>query len=364
MAMEHQDAIDTMFNLIYEMEEEKFFSCNYAEQLEECDFYNGDSCDKIPYKQLIEVTEDFGNSHYMMMRAVIESIKKFKEDFEKQVRAKEAYKKVNKKQSDKIKELKKEIEKVKKERYTDKQLEELIKEVDFEDIDCDCLPVENEFNIENWLHDIKEQIEEKNDIKLYELKEENKKLEKVIRSVGHQETIEACNKIWYDEEEEEEDDTDKLICYDCKKEPMLYTYIDEKLYCSKCCEIHEVEEENKDLKKEIKEHKKELLKACFDGYKYGCNYKQSVQDEIHFLNESGESQELIKEVFDESYQGGLNLVYNIETKDYEEQEEESDEEEKSEEEVNYNELNEEERKEINDIMWKCSIHNPENWKKK
>ena len=60
----------------------------------------------------------------------------------------------------------------------------------------------------------------------------------------------------------------------------------------------------------------------------------------------------------------MNLVYNIETKDYEEQEEESDEEEKSEEEVNYNELNEEERKEINDIMWKCSIHNPENWKKK
>ena len=177
--MEHQDAIDTMFNLIYEMEEEKFFSCNYAEQLEECDFYNGDSCDKIPYKQLIEVTEDFGNSHYMMMRAVIESIKKYKEDFEKQVRGKEAYKKVVKKQSKEI----------------------------------------------------------------------------------------------------------------------------------------------KDLKKEIKQHKKELLKASFDGYKEGCNYNQSIEDEIYFLNESGESQELIKEVFDESYQGGLNLVYNIKTKDYEEYEE-------------------------------------------
>lgn len=76
-----------------------------------------------------------------------------------------------------------------------------------------------------------------------------------------------------------------------------------------------------ELKKQNEEYKKELLKACFDGYKAGCNYKQSIQDEIDFLNESGESQELIKEVFDESYQGGLNLVYNIETKDYEEQEE-------------------------------------------
>tara|TARA_Y100001937_G_scaffold112493_1_gene160108 strand:+ start:794 stop:1051 length:258 start_codon:yes stop_codon:yes gene_type:complete len=71
--------------------------------------------------------------------------------------------------------------------------------------------------------------------------------------------------------------------------------------------------ENKKLKEE---NKKEILKASFDGYKDGCNYKQSVEDEIYFLNESGESPELIKEVFDESYQGGLNLVYNIKTKDY------------------------------------------------
>lgn len=195
--MEHQDAIDTMFDLIYEMGEAKCFSESYDEELEESDSYNehGD-LNQMTYKQLQEVTEDFGNSHYMMMRAVIESIKKYKEDFEKQVRAKEAYKKVNKKQSDKIKELKKENEK---------------------------------------------------------LKEENE------------------------------------------------------------------------------EQKKELLISAFNGYKEGCNCKQSVEDEIYFLNESGESQELIKEVFDESYQGGLNLVYNIETKDYEEYEEEDSESEEEEE---------------------------------
>ncbi len=192
MAMEHQDAIDTICELIYELEEDKYFSEYYSEELEECDFYNEQQMNEIPYKQLKEVTKDFSNSHYMMMRAVIESINKFKEDFEKQVRAKEAFKKVNKKQSDKIKELK---------------------------------------------------------------------------------------------------------------------------------------EENEELKKE-------LLIASFNGYKTGCNYNQSVEDEIDFLNDSGQSQELIKEVFDESYEGGLNLVYDIKTKDYKEEEEEyeSDEEEEEEEE--------------------------------
>ena len=247
--MNYEKAIDEIWTVISNEEIDDWFSEHYDEELEKCDvFMEKGDVNEIPLKTLKEYVDDY-NSYYIM-REVIESIKKFKEDFEKQVRAKEAYKKVVKKQSDKIKELKKEneklkeeqydnmeklaeeqymylvgftefdnlikaeqenkklkeeIEKLKKERYTDKQLEELIKEVDFEDIDCDCLPVENEFNIENWLHDIKEQIEEKID------KED-------------------------DEEEEEE--------------------------------------------------------------------------------------------------------------------------------VNYNELNEEERKEINDIMWKCSIHNPENWKNK
>ena len=241
--------------------------------------------------------------------------------FEKQVRAKEAYKKVNKKQSDKIKELKKEIEKVKKERYTDKELEEMIKEVDFKDIDCDCLPVENEFNIENWLHDIKEQIEEKIDREeIEELKEENKKLEKVIRSVGHQETIEACNKIWYDEEEEsDEEEEDKKLKEEIEGWKTIYAE-----YAGGSAKALTFENFRQHLIEENEEQKKELLIASFDGYKAGCNYKQSIQDEVDFLNESGESQELIKEVFDESYQGGLNLVYNIKTKHYEELEEEND----------------------------------------
>jgi hypothetical protein len=95
--------------------------------------------------------------------------------------------------------------------------------------------------------------------------------------------------------------------------------------------VKKQQETIKKLKEENKEHKKELLIASFNGYKEGCNYKQSVQDEVDFLNESGESQELIKEVFDESYQGGLNLVYNIETKDYEEYQEEEEEEDSEEE---------------------------------
>lgn len=95
--------------------------------------------------------------------------------------------------------------------------------------------------------------------------------------------------------------------------------------------VKKQQEKIKELKEANKEHKKELLISAFNGYKEGCNYKQSVEGEIYFLNESGESQELIKEVFDESYQGGLNLVYNIETKDYEEEEDDEAEEEEEEE---------------------------------
>jgi hypothetical protein len=242
MAMEHQDAIDTICELIYELEEDKYFSEYYSEELEECDFYNEQQMNEIPYKQLKEVTKDFSNSHYMMMRAVIESINKFKEDFEKQVRAKEAYKKVYKKQSDKIKQLKEE-QYDNMERLAEEEYMYLVGFKEFDDL-------------------IKAEQENK------ELKEENKKLK-------------------------------------------------------------ELKEENKKQNDKIKELKKELLIASFNGYKAGCNYNQSVEDEIDFLNDSGQSQELIKEVFDESYQGGLNLVYNIETKDYsgEDDEDESEEEE-------------------------------------
>ena len=254
MAVHHEEAINIVWELIYELEEEKYFKQHYDEELEKCDvFMEKGNVNELSYKQLQEVTEE--NGHYMMMRAVIESIKQYKEDFEKQVRAKEAYKKVVKKQSDKIKELKKEIEKVKKERYTDKQLEELIKEVDFEDIDCDCLPVENEFNIENWLHDIKEQIEEKIDREeIEELREDNEKLEKIIRSVGHQETIEACNKIWYDEEEEsqeeeEEDDGHYAVCETCDKklyDDGKYSSITSCTYCDDCYEKLDSDEKEED----------------------------------------------------------------------------------------------------------------------
>ena len=154
----------------------------------------------------------------------------YKALYEKELRVKEAYKKVNKKQSDKIKEQKKEIEKLKKENKT-----------------------------------LKEKYEE---------------------------------------------------YYKYKKE-----------YLDVVKENHKLEEENKKLKKE-------LLIVSFDGYRAGCNYNQSVEDEIDFLNESGESPELIKEVFDESYEGILNLVYNIETKDYSEEEEKEEDTESSEEEDN------------------------------
>jgi len=88
------------------------------------------------------------------------------------------------------------------------------------------------------------------------------------------------------ESSEEEDDTDKLICYDCKKEPFIYKHIGGKVYCSK------------------------------------CSLKLAEEEDTDTDTESSEEEE----------------------------------------EVNYNELKEEERKEISDIMWKCSIHNSENWK--
>tara|TARA_R100000805_G_C3593931_1_gene95389 strand:+ start:424 stop:858 length:435 start_codon:yes stop_codon:yes gene_type:complete len=85
----------------------------------------------------------------------------------------------------------------------------------------------------------------------------------------------------------------------------------------------QVRSENKKLKEEIKQYKKELLKASLYGFIEGCSDGSdglSIDGEIQFLNQSGESQELIKEVFDEMY-NDINLVYNIKTKDYEEIEE-------------------------------------------
>lgn len=158
--------------------------------------------------------------------------------FEKQVRAKEAYKKVNKKQSAKIKELKKEIAE-------------------------------------------KEQLNQEKKEFYENLAGKAKEATSIIKNQKHQiHQLEAT-----------------IETIKCLKEQ-----VDASL-----------KEENEELKEE---NKIELLRASFDGYKTGCNYKQSVQDEIDFLNESGESPELIKEVFDESYEGGLNLVYNIKTMDY------------------------------------------------
>ena len=85
-------------------------------------------------------------------------------------------------------------------------------------------------------------------------------------------------------------------------------------------EIIKLQEVNMKLEEQIKEHKKELLTASLDGFIEGCSDGLSIDDEIRFLNQSGESQELIKEVFDEMY-NDINLVYNIKTKDYEEIEE-------------------------------------------
>lgn len=210
--------------------------------------------------------------------------------FEKQVRAKEAYKKVNKKQSAKIKELKKEIaekeqlNQEKKEFYENltgkaKEATSIIKnqkhqihqlEATIETIKC-----------------LKEQVDASLKEEIEELKKENKELQKyanIMRDIDGDELTDLLENCGW--------------------------------------------EYNDDGKLEKKEENKiELLRASFDGYKAGCNYKQSVQDEIDFLNESGESPELIKEVFDESYEGGLNLVYNIETKDYSEKEEEDEKEE-------------------------------------
>ena len=111
MAMEHEEAISTVWELIYELEEEKFFSSNYAEQLEECDFYNGDSCDKIPYEKLDKIIDE--TNHYMMLRSIIESIKEYKKAEEKEKRKVVSYCKVIKKQQENSKKLKEEIKELK-----------------------------------------------------------------------------------------------------------------------------------------------------------------------------------------------------------------------------------------------------------
>ena len=111
--MNYAEAIDDIWTVISNEEMDDWFSERFDEELEKCDVFmeNGD-VNEIPLKTLREYVDDYNS--YFIMREVIESIKKFKEDFEKQVRAKEAYKKVNKRQSDKIKELKKENEELKK----------------------------------------------------------------------------------------------------------------------------------------------------------------------------------------------------------------------------------------------------------
>tara|TARA_R110001606_G_scaffold21646_1_gene75832 strand:- start:2466 stop:3236 length:771 start_codon:yes stop_codon:yes gene_type:complete len=210
----------------------------------------------------------------------------YKALYEKELRAKEAYKKVNKKQSDKIKELKKEI-------AEKEQLNQEKKEF-YENLADKAKEATSIIkNQKHQIHQLEATIETIKCLKEQvdaSLKEENKELKK---------EIENWKKI----------DMDLL-----ESEYMM----------GKDTEIHKLKKEIEKLKKENEKHKKELLIASFDGYKAGCNYNQSVEDEIDFLNESGESPELIKEVFDESYEGGLNLVYNIETKDYSGEEEEKD----------------------------------------
>ncbi len=240
--------------------------------------------------------------------------------FEKQVRAKEAYKKVNKKQSDKIKQQKKEIEKLKEEQYDN--MEKLAKEeylhlVGFKEFD-------NLIEAEQENKELKKEIAEKEQLnqekkEFYEnLAGKAKEATSIIKNQKHQihqleATIETikCLKEQVDASLKEENEKLKHTVYCLRQDTKRYS----------ADEVQEYREEIEELKEE---NKIELLRASFDGYKAGCNYKQSVQDEIDFLNESGESPELIKEVFDESYEGGLNLVYNIETKDYSGEEEEEE----------------------------------------
>ena len=248
MALNYEETINHMWGIIFNSEEDDWFSSHYSEQLKKCDFHmENENVNEMTLKQIKEYVDEI--SQYTRMREIIESINKFKEDFEKQHKLKESYKKVNKKQSDKIKELKKEIAE-------------------------------------------KEQLNQEKKEFYENLADKAKEATSIIKNQKHQiHQLEAT-----------------IETIKCLKEQ-----VDASL-----------KEENEELKKENEKHKKELLIASFDGYKAGCNYNQSVQDEVDFLNESGESAELIKEVFDESYEGGLNLVYNIETKDYSGEEEEEE----------------------------------------
>lgn len=212
--------------------------------------------------------------------------------FEKQVRAKEAYKKVNKKQSDKIKQQKKEIEKLKEEQYDN--MEKLAKE--------------------EYLH----LVGFKEFDNLIEAEQENKELKKEI---AEKEQLNQEKKEFYENLADKAKEATSIIKNQKHQIHQLEATI-ETIKCLKEQVDASLKEENEKLKEEKESHKKELLIASFDGYRASCNYNQSVQDEVDFLNESGESPELIKEVFDESYEGILNLVYNIETKDYSEEEEE------------------------------------------
>ena len=212
--MEHQDAIDTISELIYELEEDKYFEEHYSEELEECDFYNEQEMNEIPYKQLIEVTKDFSNSHYMMMRAVIESINKFKEDFEKEHKLKEAYKKVNKKQSDKIKQQKKEIEKLKEDEKNNKEI------------------------YEAQVRKLKRK-DDKIDEQKKEIDTLNEQINKIVDLDSLVGTQAECDIQEIFNDEEEEDEGHYAVCETCDKKLFSdgqYSSITSCTYCDDCYE--------------------------------------------------------------------------------------------------------------------------------
>jgi hypothetical protein len=76
-----------------------------------------------------------------------------------------------------------------------------------------------------------------------ELKKDSRKIEKVIRLVGNQETIYACNKIWYEccpsDEEEAEEEAEDIIgveCHFCQQPPFgAYNRKDWSLYLHGKC---------------------------------------------------------------------------------------------------------------------------------
>lgn len=181
--MNYAKAIDEIWTVINIQELDDWFSQDFDEQLEKCDvFMEKGDVNEIPLKTLREYVDDYNS--YLILRELIESIKKYKEDFEKQVRAKEAYKKVNKKQSDKIQELKKEI-------AEQEQLKEEKKEF-YEQLANKAKEASSIIkNQKHQIHQLEATIEtikclkEQVDASLKEenekLKEENKKLNKIIR---------------------------------------------------------------------------------------------------------------------------------------------------------------------------------------